>query len=292
MSVKTRVESLVSGERRAATKHPVTEHPVIFDPDPLVKTSVGMSYSALSDTLLSSLAEAQSQMKGFRFSKLVDALYLSPRLVHWHPVEGGFRLWSINDSAFVTVMADKIYLTKGIRVWAVAHGLTASTLHDSIAKAQVILTSVAPASPMSEDEQAEYFSPDPQATFEDIDAALMERDQNGALDQFFDPELVESAVQRKVGGDLHTSRTNRKAASDALQTKQEYKDKDPVAECPRMDSSLVVARMKSLQGRILNIMEASLADKTQREAVKILINKEFRHEMSRVVATVVAEDED
>jgi len=43
-----------------------------------------------------------------------------------------------------------------------------------------------------------------------------------------------------------------------------------------------VARFKSLQGRILTIMDGSFSDKTQRDAVKSLINKEFRREISKV----------
>ena len=43
-----------------------------------------------------------------------------------------------------------------------------------------------------------------------------------------------------------------------------------------------IAALKSLQGRVLGIVEAAFADKTQREAVKTLINKEFRREMDKV----------
>jgi hypothetical protein len=42
-----------------------------------------------------------------------------------------------------------------------------------------------------------------------------------------------------------------------------------------------VAAFKSLQGRILGIVDATFADKTQREAVKTLVNKEFRREMDK-----------
>lgn len=42
-------------------------------------------------------------------------------------------------------------------------------------------------------------------------------------------------------------------------------------------------RLQSLQGRVLNIVEASLGDKEQRGAVKTLINKEFRRTLSLIV---------
>lgn len=43
-----------------------------------------------------------------------------------------------------------------------------------------------------------------------------------------------------------------------------------------------VSRFKSLQGRILTIIDASFSDKEQRAAVKQMINKEFRREISKV----------
>jgi hypothetical protein len=49
----------------------------------------------------------------------------------------------------------------------------------------------------------------------------------------------------------------------------------------KVSETYVTGRFKSLQGRILNIVEASFADKTQREAVKTLINKEFRREITK-----------
>lgn len=53
----------------------------------------------------------------------------------------------------------------------------------------------------------------------------------------------------------------------------------------RDDSSeaWLMGRLKSLQGRVLTILDASpIADKAQRDAVKSLLNKEFRREMNRV----------
>jgi len=45
----------------------------------------------------------------------------------------------------------------------------------------------------------------------------------------------------------------------------------------------LMGRLKSLQGRVLTILDASpIADKAQRDAVKSLLNKEFRREMNKV----------
>ena len=49
-----------------------------------------------------------------------------------------------------------------------------------------------------------------------------------------------------------------------------------------MGKDLIVARLKSLQGRILTIVDASFQDPEQRKAVKTLVSKEFRLEMTRV----------
>jgi hypothetical protein len=44
----------------------------------------------------------------------------------------------------------------------------------------------------------------------------------------------------------------------------------------RMSCTLVTSRFKSLEGRVLTIVDASFTDKTQRDAVKTLVKKEFR----------------
>jgi hypothetical protein len=65
----------------------------------------------------------------------------------------------------------------------------------------------------------------------------------------------------------------------------ERPDRD-VPPQPSRDSASeawLMARLKSLQGRVLTILDASpIADKAQRDAVKTLLNKEFRREMNRV----------
>jgi hypothetical protein len=46
-----------------------------------------------------------------------------------------------------------------------------------------------------------------------------------------------------------------------------------------------IAALKSLQGRVLGIVDASFSDKEQRAAVKTLINKEFRRELNKFGGT-------
>lgn len=59
-----------------------------------------------------------------------------------------------------------------------------------------------------------------------------------------------------------------------------YEIDKAVGKATRELSASTVARFKSLQGRVLTIIDGSFGDKTQREAVKTLINKEFRREIS------------
>src|SRR5271166_5820176 len=49
----------------------------------------------------------------------------------------------------------------------------------------------------------------------------------------------------------------------------------------RFDHKDAVQHLKSLQGRVLGIVDASFSDKEQRAAVKTLINKEFRREIDK-----------
>ena len=70
-----------------------------------------------------------------------------------------------------------------------------------------------------------------------------------------------------------------KHSSVALASKAETKGEYVYAK----EGQHEVKRLQSLQGRVLNIVEAAIADKSQREAVKKLVNKEFRRTLSLVV---------
>jgi hypothetical protein len=117
-------------------------------------------------------------------------------------------------------------------------------------------------------------------------------------------KFIEDITEQKPEG--FTTQANRKNAStDGVQcpycgnlNQSAFKDEGGTfvrcPQCPKLtvkkvdpakgtvSETYVTGRFKSLQGRILNIVEASFADKTQREAVKTLINKEFRREITKV----------
>lgn len=279
-----------------------------------VKTSVGITYTVLSDTLVKAVQQAQQdgRMEVSTQKDILDALYFAPRLVHWHPVDGGFRLFAINDSVFVTVTAERIYITKGIRVYDIVSGLTAATLHDSISKAQKIVAAVNPPS-MTDEEQAEFFAPDPNASHVDIDSALADPidDESGRDATLMEEALeIEEPVLEDTSEKQYVGKTTTAATQEAAQIKQEFSggelgycqnhniyhtSKGSCPKCPKKSKAAQlevgvaaaigrgsVSRLKSLQGRVLNIVEASFSDKQQREAVKTLINKEFRREMNLI----------
>jgi hypothetical protein len=65
--------------------------------------------------------------------------------------------------------------------------------------------------------------------------------------------------------------------------------KQPGITPPTQDDSL--RYLKNVQGRVLSIMEAAIPSDTQREAIKTLIKKEFRREMSKIGKVQVGDDE-
>jgi hypothetical protein len=279
---------------------------------PVVKST----YSNLSEAILGTSASAaigdSEAMAG-----LIDVLHLSPRLPQWALVDGGgaYRIWTANDAASVTVTSNEVYLTKGSRRFNLQKGLPASTLYEAIQTAQAIVQPRQP-SDMSEEEQAEFFAPDPSAATPDLDAALA--DPEDALEI----AVAEGADQLVPDPEEHYSeRANQKnTKTDGVicqycgnLNKQTYRG--PCPQCPgklskqavsenatatwapmqveivksqsgkgMISESYATKRVKSLQGRVLTIVDACFSDKTQRENVKTLINKEFRREIGKLGA--------
>jgi hypothetical protein len=72
----------------------------------------------------------------------------------------------------------------------------------------------------------------------------------------------------------------KQTAAEVAATKEPKKASKPESA---ISEAWLMARLKSLQGRVLTILDASpIADKAQRDAVKTLLNKEFRREMNKV----------
>ena len=108
-------------------------------------------------------------------------------------------------------------------------------------------------------------------------------------------------VSAAVVPESFTAKTNRKnATTDGVEceicgnlNRDAYRGACP--QCPKKNSleqrvvgavaskgkSDAASRFKSLQGRVLTIIDGTFSDKTQREAVKQMINKEFRREITK-----------
>jgi hypothetical protein len=139
---------------------------------------------------------------------------------------------------------------------------------------------------------------------ETVAALLADEDKEDVLSKIASVETTLKELQAEVDEDDPTESdifadvlgsSEAKAANDA----KVYGDPgtDVVAaftEKPTYPSYLVdrayarsdaKSSLKSLQGRVLGIVEASFSDKEQRAAVKTLINKEFRREMDKFGGT-------
>lgn len=291
---------------------------------------VKSTYKNLSDAIVAYWhAGSDASVVRKKQEHLIDVIHGSPRLTQWQRLtgdnEGQYRIWSSDESASVTVTSEKIYTTRGARNNGLQDGLVAQTLHEAIATAQAIVQPVQPTD-MSEDEQAEFFSP-ADSNAADLDAALADQHNLEPISED-DVELIQDVtaedalnedqrledgpapvvtVSQKFIDDIsttesHTVQANRKnAAIDGVictycgnLNKQAYRGNCP--QCPKgamkqppvpwpaapePKTGNTVSRLKSLQGRVLTIIDGAFFDKTQREAVKTLINKEFRREMSK-----------
>jgi hypothetical protein len=203
-------------------------------------------------------------------------------------------------------------MTKGSRRHDVQKGLPAATLYEAINTAQAIVQPIQ-SNDMSEDEQEEFFS-QTDVSNADLDAALADPPtyRSTPADSVLDedqvaqdgPEPVVKVSQAFINDiseqqpGLYTQSVNRKNAKiDGYPcpncgnlNKVQYTVTCP--QCPKESAPEkpdtvkqdfeMVKRLKSLQGRVLTIMDASFGDKVQRESVKTLINKEFRREINRI----------
>lgn len=310
-NAQARVQSTLATER-AFIKPPI-EH--VDDLTPPVRTAVGLSYSALTNQIALTAETAQNNggiITQTDVQALMDSLYLAPRLKQWHHVVGGvydeYRLYTTNDAIYVSVTESRIWITKGIREFDIVSGAPATALYKALETAQSIVQPANP-KPMTEEEQEEFFSSD-DANGADIDSALAdaptyepvvedpEMDDEGLIGEVHEataPSFVEEETKRYSG------QINQKNAKiDGVicgycgnLNKQTYRG--PCPQCPKHQdiekavnktavqmASNTISYLKSLQGRVLTIMDGAFADKVQREAVKTLINKEFRRSMNKV----------
>lgn len=246
-------------------------------------------------------------------AKLKDQLFLSPRLKEWVKVVGGigteYRITNTKKNVILSVFRERVIMTQGAdEITVISDPLSSETLFNNIESAQAIIQS---REAETTDEHEDFFDTDsafnPAAGMDvaleeghseplsEDDAELIEEiaSEQGPTETgeeywnnqaYKDGEPGQIAVEDEVSPNLedafrHTEKINKAASSEATQVKKEYKDA-PEQDYPKTANTQVISRLKSLQGRLLNIVEASFTDKEQRAAVKTLVNKEFRREMN------------
>ncbi len=143
-------------------------------------------------------------------------------------------------------------------------------------------TSIAPAETSVESESAA--------------ALLTDEDKEVVLQKIGDARQAIKALEAEIGEEaagfdpiesdifaeaLNETQPQQSSVVDAFATEEpetkEYRGGMAYAQPP----DKIIASIKSLQGRILGIVDASFSDKEQRAAVKTLVNKEFRREMEK-----------
>lgn len=206
-----------------------------------------------------------SQLK--RVKALMDALYGAVRLEAWTNTTvntPAVQAFSLPVSTVSIVVTDfTVELWKGMRRFPIADKLEASALFKALEQAQAIIT---PLGCNLEIPDEEFFTPpDPGQAVDDI---LRESDEEAEGVQAHFNKMA-SAEAEEVSEKYDPAKAPKKAAPD---------DSMVMAALGRGSAS----RLKSLQGRVLGIMDAAFADKDQRQAVKTLINKEFRRDLDRL----------
>jgi len=282
------------------------------EPSPFYTKPTYFALSQAIDDAVRSL-EGHEQFEVKAYEHLKDQLFLSPRLEQWKTIKGGigneYRIYNSQQNVFVSVYRDKIVMEKGGEEYGlVSDPLLSETLYNNLENAQALVQQR-----IKEDETdpESFFSGDDSDFYEGagLDAALEETHSDALIEE--DAELIEEVVSDtddpfnnfkdgtpgqiavddgELTQQVKSSKHNKSAAAEGAQLKKEfpsdieerYKDKEdnPVKDYPKTANTQVVSRLKSLQGRLLNIVEASFTDKDQRAAVKTLVNKEFRREMN------------
>ncbi len=276
---------------------------------PQFKTSVGITYAVLSDAILATAKSARESGRRLAPETIVkfnDALFASTRLTQWFQKDfaKGYQQWRIyaNDGITFVIVDKKAIVIHG-NGWdhEIKDALIAQSLFTALDYAQSVVSSTIEEGPMTDEEQESYF--DGGNSGASLDEALADQHveplsaddaelihdvtTEEALDedqrQEDGPEPIVTVSQQfidDISAKKYVSKTTSLVDAEVERVKEEYpelnKGKVPIG------TRSEVNRFKSLQGRILTIMDAAIGDKDQRAAVKTLINKEFRHTMNQL----------
>jgi len=247
-------------------------------------------------------------------NNLVAILHGTVRMSEWEYLDrdNAFKFESDkNKKLSIWVTPELVEVRKGLRKFPIGNGKDATTLFGNlkhvkavIAKAQAEqLTGEASMSAVlsealdditsgndavtADDLNEDIHIPNAPALVDPIEVSLESEEIAGALENEMEREddpfsrisnKLASAKQQ-IGIKLHDTGVSKEGCKQIA---------DSIAGHLRKRGDLsgpVIVALKSLQGRILGIVDASFSDKEQRAAVKTLINKEFRREMDKFGGT-------
>lgn len=294
---------------------------------PPIKTSVGITYAALSSAILAAVesTRANGQFGVVQFEKFKDALFLSPRLPQWEMSDllDGYQVWRIyaNDGGtHVSVDRKTIIIHRSLKErgeWVVTNDpLIVTSIFCAIEQAQAIVSTAVeepvtdesyfegegyPSAGLDEalaDTHVEPLSEDDAELIHDVTAEdALNEDQR--LEDGPEPIVTVSQkfiddIGRPFTEDIsekqYVGKTTVFVDAEVARVKEEYPElakgqksaSQQGSGWTNFDRTDAMQHLKSLQGRILTIMDASIGDKEQRAAVKTLINKEFRQEITKL----------
>lgn len=238
---------------------------------------------------------------------LKEQLFLSPRLTQWHKHDNGYRIYNSDQTAYVHVNEAEAVVSNRKKSDDIIRGLPAATLFQAIQDAQAIVQSAVDDTPDEEffDEE-ETFHPSAglDEALADTHVEPLSEDDADLIHDVTAEEALDEAQRQEDGpapivtvsqqfiddisAKKHTEKTASLVEAEVDRVKEEYpelkKFHDSLSswqEATKVAKRQAVVSLKSLQGRILTIMDASIGDKEQRAAVKTLINKEFRREITK-----------
>jgi hypothetical protein len=242
------------------------------------KTVAVLNSYAMSDTT-----------KRKKVQHLRECLHDSVRLPNWEhalanvfegtPAEEAYQLF-LGSTYRALVTAKAAEIVKGIRHFPVSSGLEAQALFNAISHARgavSVLRETVDDPALDE----EFFRPPDGLPADQLDAVLADEEAGRAYSEAtgsFASQEIAIRNERNAADETSKCTNCGNAPFKGRDTKEELAK----ATLPSFSPGDVIARMRSLQGRVLTIIEAIIADKTQREAAKTLVNKEFRRELGKV----------
>lgn len=256
--------------------------------------SLSVEVSKLAPKLSGNL---RVNLKKQAVNNLVATLFNTVRMAEWEFLDpdSAYR-FPLNKKLALWLTPTSVEVRKGIRVFPIGKGKDAERLFNNIRHAQAVIAKAVAEQNQRVSAFCEAF---------DIDAELAASECTVSADQtrvdididstpVIDP--AETSLESETAAALLAAVGDKEELSGIADAEIAVKnlqinieEEDLFTEALRGQSEFLrntrtysfTDALKSLQGRILGIVDASFSDKEQRSAVKTLINKEFRREIDK-----------